>query len=101
MLKTTIQLYALIIDELLAANEIGGVKSDNKSIKITEKLSKNQKLFKSKKLSKKKNLPKFATKKVGSGFLTLNAKMAFNHLRLIFTKAPILCYFDLKCHIWI
>ena len=32
-------------------------------------------------------------------FLTLNAKKAFNHLRLAFIKAPILRHFDPKSHI--
>ena len=34
-------------------------------------------------------------------FLTPEARSAFNHLRLAFIKAPILCYFNPKCHIWI
>ena len=34
-------------------------------------------------------------------FLTLNAKEAFNHLKQEFSKALILQYFDLECHIWI
>ena len=33
--------------------------------------------------------------------LTLNAKKAFNYLRLVFIKAPILQHFDLESHIWI
>ena len=34
-------------------------------------------------------------------FLTPDAKKAFNHLRLVFIKAPILRYFDSESHIWI
>ena len=71
-------------------------------------LSKTEKLFKSqksaklgKKLSKSRNLPYFNAKKNGPSFLIPNAKTVFNHLRLALTKAPILYYFDLKCHIWI
>ena len=41
-------------------------------------------------------LPKVAN---NSNFLTLEAKLAFLYLRLVFTKAPILYYFDLKCYI--
>ena len=32
-------------------------------------------------------------------FITLNAKKAFNYLRLAFIEAPILQHFDLKSHI--
>ena len=35
----------------------------------------------------------------GPSFLTPKTRIAFNHLWLAFTKAPILQYFDLKCHI--
>ena len=67
-----------------------------------KKLSKSQKSAKSrKKLLKSGNLPNFDTKKKGLNFLTLNIKMAFNYLWLVFTKALILWYFDLKCHIQI
>ena len=34
-------------------------------------------------------------------FLIFNAKKTFNYLELIFIKALILQYFDLKSHIWI
>ena len=34
-----------------------------------------------------------------AGRLTSNARIAFIQLRKAFTKAPILQYFDLKCHI--
>ena len=32
-------------------------------------------------------------------YLTSGAKKTFNHLRHIFTQAPILQHFDSKCHI--
>ena len=34
-------------------------------------------------------------------FLTSNARKAFNQLKQAFIKAPILKYYDPKCHIWI
>lgn len=37
--------------------------------------------------------------KVGAGFLTLRAKLTFIQLRQVFTKAPILHYFDSEYHI--
>ena len=36
-----------------------------------------------------------------STFLTPNTREAFNQLRQVFTKTPILQYFNLECHIWI
>ena len=33
------------------------------------------------------------------GYLTADAKRAFNHLRYAFIKAPILHHFDSECHI--
>ena len=66
----------------------------------TRKLSKSQKSAKSgKKLSKSENLSNFGAKKNGPSFLTLDARMAFNHLWLTFIEALILWYFDLKYHI--
>ena len=55
----------------------------------------------SKKLPKIGNLPISSIKKVRPNFLTSKTKVAFNHLWLAFTKAPILWYFDLKYHIQI
>ena len=97
-----------VANEILAANEVDGVKRGDESIKKYEKLSKTRKLSKSQKsaklgkeLSKNWNLPNLNTKKNGPSFLTPNTKTAFNHLRLAFTKAPIHQYFDLECYIWI
>ena len=102
---------------MLITNEVNDIKNNDsdrsieKSIKSkTRKLSKSQKLFKlrklkceklakSKKLSKSGNSSKFTIKKIGSSFGTPNAKMTFNHLRLVFTKAPIFWHFDLECYI--
>ena len=73
-----------------------GVKHAKKSGKLkSEKSAKSQKLFKSKgkkskKPSKSRNLPNFGAMEVGSSFLTLEARTAFNRLRLAFTKALIL-----------
>lgn len=35
----------------------------------------------------------------GAGFLICGASLAFTQQRKAFTKAPILYYFDLECHI--
>ena len=79
-----------------------GEKFAKKSRKSKDQnLFKSQKTLKSKKLSKSENLLKFNTKKVEPNILTPDAKEAFNFLWLAFTKASILWYFDLKCHIWI
>ena len=106
MLKITISLQVLVANEILAINEVDGVEGSDESIEKYEKLSKSQKLSKSrksaksrKKLSKSGNLPNFDAKKNGPSFLIPNAKMAFNHLRLTFTKAPIFWYFDPECYI--
>ena len=66
----------------------------------SEKTSKSWNLAKSgKKSSKSGNLTNFDAPEAGPKFLTSNAKKTFNCLRLAFTKALILWYFDLKCHI--
>ena len=54
---------------------------------------------KSKKPPKSGNSPNFNTKNTGPSFLTLEARSAFNHLRLAFIGAPILQDFDPECHI--
>ena len=98
----------LIANELFAANEVGSFESGNESIKKygkllkTKKLSKSQKSAKSRKeLLKSGNLPNFNAKENRPSFLTPDARTTFNYLRLAFTKALILQYFNLKCHIWI
>ena len=66
----------------------------------SKKTSKSQNSVKlGKKSSKSGNLTNFNTTENRSKFLTLNTKTAFNHLRLTFTKAPILWYFDPEYHI--
>ena len=94
-------------------DRFGVGKNDIKHAKRLEKLSKlgklkKEKIFKSwnltksrKKLSKSGNLTNFNVTEDKSKFLTLDAKIAFNYLRLAFTKALIFWYFDPKCHIWI
>ena len=65
-----------------------------------KKLSESQKSAKlGKKLLKSKNSLKFDVKKNKPSVFTSNVKMAFNHLWLTFTKAPIFWHFDLECHI--
>ena len=70
----------------------------------SEKLAKSQKLSKlrksiSEKSSQSKNLPNFNIMEIRPSFLTPNARTTFNCLWLAFTKALILCYFDLEYHI--
>ena len=96
---------------MLAANEVGDVvggdKSNNGSKRVEPKPeksaksgnSKGKKSAKSKKLSKSGNSPNFGATKPGPSFLTPKARLAFNRLRLAFTKAPILRHFDPECHI--
>ena len=84
-----------------------------KHVKKSGKSSKSGKL-KSKKTSKSRNLAKSGKKlsksgnstnsnaiKAGPKFLTPDARTTFKRLRLAFTEAPILRYFDPECHIWI
>ncbi len=47
----------------------------------------------------KSQKPNFAKANFGTDFLTPEAKEAFIHLRKAFTKAPILRYYNLNCHI--
>ena len=125
MLKTSILSQVLVANKVLAANEVDVVEGGDKSIENCRKLSKTGKLSKSqklsklgkskskktskswnltklrKKLSKSRNLTNFGTTENGSKFLTPDARITFNCLRLAFTKAPILWHFDLECHIQI
>ena len=100
MLKTTVSLQVLVVNEVFAADQVGGVESSNESIEKCGKLSKigklsmsrnskGKKLAKSKKPSKSGNSPNFNAMKAGSSFLTPDARAAFNRLQLTFTKAPI------------
>ena len=108
-----------VADEVLAANEVDGIKRGDESIEKCGKLSKTGKLSKSeksksektskswilaksgKKLSKSMNSTNFDAMEDGPKFLTPDARIAFNYLRLAFTEAPILQHFNLKYHIWI
>ena len=68
----------------------------------SKKTSKSWNLAKSrKKLSKNENSTNYNVTEAEPKFLTPNARITFNCLRLIFTEVPILWYFDLRCHIWI
>lgn len=63
-------------------------------------MSKSWKITKSKKLSKCGNLSK--NNIMGkSSFLNSNAKIAFNHLWLVFIKTLILQYINIEYNIWI
>ena len=102
----------LAINKVLAANEVYIIEDSGKlieefvelkigkllkSLKLSksrnskgEKLSKSQKLAKSrKKLLKNDNSLNFNTKKNRLSFLTFNARVVFNYLRLVFMKALI------------
>ena len=86
-----------ITNKMLATNKVGGVKGGDKLIEKCRKLLKTVKLSKSqksaklkKKLSKSGNLSNFNPKKNRPSFLTPNARTAFNHLQLVFTKTLIL-----------
>ena len=89
-------------------NEVDGFGINRNSVEHTKKSgkSKSKKTFKSwnlaksgKKLSKSGNSTNFNITKDGPKFLILNARTAFNCLRLAFTEAPILQHFDPECHI--
>ena len=100
-------LQVFIADKLFFANGVTVFESGDKLIEKSRKFlkieelskslklsksgkSKSEKLSKLKKLSKNRNLPKFAAKNVKMGFLTFDAKTAFNRLLLAFIKALIL-----------
>ena len=46
-------------------------------------------------------MPNSNANKDKPSFLILKTRIVFNCLQLIFNKASILYYFDLKCYIWI
>ena len=110
MLKTTILLQMLIFNEVLAADEIDGVKSGDQLIEKCGKFSKIGKLSKSgnskgkksaksKKLSKSGNSSNFDVTEADPSFLTCEARIAFHSLRLAFINAPIIWYLDPECYI--
>ena len=75
-------------------------KSKGQKTSKSQKSAKSQKSFKlGKNLSKNGNSPNFGATETGPSFLTLEARSAFNHLRLTFIEALILQYFDPECHI--
>ena len=75
---------------------VGGNKATNLTkIKNPVKTTKFKILVK----SKNHDFPKSRPKKVGTGFLTLEARLAFTQLRQAFVKAPILHHFNPKSHI--
>ena len=86
------------VGDVEGGDDIGDVEIAKKSRKsksqITSKSgkSKGEKLKKS---SKSRNSPNFDAKNSAPSFLTPKARSAFNRLRLVFTKASILQYFDL------
>ena len=97
MPKTIVLLQVFVTNKVFTTNEVGGVKSDHKLIEKCGKLSKIRKLSKfqksaklGKKLSKNRNSPNFDIKKNEPNFLILDVRIAFNHLQLTFTKAPII-----------
>ena len=100
----------LAANEVLVANEVGGIEGGGELIEEYEKSlktgklsksrkSKGKKSAKSKKPSKSGNSPNFNAKEAGPSFLTPEARSAFNRLRLAFTEALILWHFDPECHI--
>ena len=94
LLKTTRSLEKLALKAFKAGNNkvVGG--GSGRADEIIINLSKNKK---SKKLMRVPNI-----RAIGKpNFLISNAKKTFNHLRLAFTKALILWYFDLESHIQI
>ena len=110
MLKTTISSQVLATNEVLVADEVGGVEDGSESIEKCGKLSKTGKSSKSgnskgkssaisKKMSKSENSPNFDATEAGPSFLTPKARSAFSRLQLALTKSPILRHFDPECHI--
>ena len=91
----------LAADEMLVANKVGGVEGGDELIgkygksSKTGKSSKSEKSkgktsAKSKNPSKSGNSPNFNATEAGRSFLNPEARLAFNRLRLAFTKTPIL-----------
>ena len=87
-------------DSVVSNSVVSGVETFNQANSIK---SKNQvETTKSKILVKSKNHdfpPNSRNKEARTGFLTLEAKLAFTKLRQAFVKTPIFHYFDSECHI--
>ena len=85
---------------MVGNNMVGGGKATNQA-NFTKR--KNQaKTTKFKILVKSKNHdfpPNSRNKKVGTGFFTPKARLAFSQLKQAFVKAPIFHHFDLESHI--
>ena len=94
MLKTIISLEKSTPNQLKISNgEVNrfGVGDSVKHAKKSEKTFKSRNLAKSgKKLSKSGNSTNFDAMEARPKFLTPNAKITFNYLRLAFIKVPIL-----------
>ena len=88
-------------DSVEHAKKSGNPKGQNLAKSRKSSKSKKSKGEKSKKPPKSGNSPNFGVTETGPSFLTPKARIAFNRLRLAFTKAPIFWCFDPKCHIWI
>ena len=106
MLKIAALLIRLTLKEVGNGEGSDGV--DGGGVKIAKKSGKlkGQKIFKSQKLSKSRknssnseNSSNFDAIESGPSFLIPKARSAFNRLRLAFTKAPILQYFDPEYYI--
>ena len=113
MLKTTMSSQVLAANKVLGARVLaadkfgsvggGGDRSSDRSKRVEPKTGRSEsqkplksgnlegkKSAKSKKPSKSGNSPNFNAKKAGRSFLTPEARLTFNRLRLAFTEAPIL-----------
>ena len=109
----------LVANKVFATNKVNSVEDGDESIEKcgkSSKTGKSSKLEKSKSekmskfwnlpksgknLSKNKNLTNSDATEDRPKFLTLDARTAFNHLRLAFTKALIFRHFDPEYYIWI
>ena len=69
MLKTTISLQVLVVNNMLTANKVGSIEGGDKLIEKCRKLSKSQKLAKSEKNCQKVEIYLILTlKKTGQAF---------------------------------
>lgn len=74
---------------------------DNDSNSNNKKLRKKLIKLKSENLAKSKKIARNRIIRIRLSFLIFTIKEIFNQLQLVFTKIPILCYFNLECYIWI